>query len=382
MPEALPVPEQVDDMTTTWLTAALTSTHVLRSGRVVGAEWQRVGVGYGFTGLVVRADARYEEARGGEPQTLIAKLPMAQDDSVSGYRAAQERDPAAARRYFERCAREVQFYRLIRPECAPDLYYAAVDEDRRRVVLLLEDVSGGLQGDLLRGGSVADVMLAIDAIARLHAQWWDRRPPGGFERLWRGPRPWQARYASQAERFLDSYSDCVPAGFAELVRQLQPSLAAVADAFFARQRTLTHGDLHLDNLIFDRRRRDRPVVLLDWQTASVGVPVWDVALLVFDSLTVEVRRKAEDELFDRYVTQLARHGVRDYGLEELRRDCRLALLLWLAGTVGWLTTLDEDELTEREVALRRAIFADGRLAAALLDHDVETALAETARTTS
>jgi hypothetical protein len=80
-------------------------------------------------------------------------------------------------------------------------------------------------------------------------------------------------------------------------------------------------------------------------------------------------------LFDRYVTLLARHGVRGYSVEQLRRDCRCALLLRLAGTVVWLTGVDADCLTERERALQDAELADGRLFAALLDYDVEAALA-------
>jgi hypothetical protein len=51
------------------------------------------------------------------------------------------------------------------------------------------------------------------------------------------------------------------------------------------------------------------------------------------------------------------------------------LLAQLAGTVGWLTTLDESELTDREQALQQAVLDDGRLAAALVDHDAAALLA-------
>jgi Ecdysteroid kinase-like family len=379
---ALPIPERIDDMSPAWLTAALSAAGLLRPGRIAAVRWERVGQAYGFTGVVARGEVRYGNANDGLPPTLIAKLPMAMDGSVSAYRAAQEADPRAARRYYERSAREAHFYRLLQPDCAPRLYFGAVDDDQRRVLLLLEDVSDGLQGDVLRGCSIADVRLVIDALARFHAQWWDRRPPGSFERIGIDPRTWQARYTRTADRFLDFYGDRVPPVFGRLVTQLRPRLAPVAEAMQARRRTVIHGDLHLDNLIFDRRRRDRPVVLLDWQTAAVGVPAWDLALLVFDSLSVEERRAAEDELFDRYVTQLREHGVHSYTVEQLRRDCGLALLFWLAGTVGWLTTLDENALTEREQALRQAIFDEGRLAAALVDHDAETVLAETVQAIS
>jgi Protein of unknown function (DUF1679) len=117
------------------------------------------------------------------------------------------------------------------------------------------------------------------------------------------------------------------------------------------------------------------VVVLDWQTASVGPPAGDVAF-VFDSLSVDDRRAAEDELFNRYLTVLSLHGVRGYSAEALRTECGLALLVRLAGTVGWLSSLDRDLLSERERALQDAVFGNGRLVAALLDHDVGSLLAD------
>ncbi len=126
----------------------------------------------------------------------------------------------------------------------------------------------------------------------------------------------------------------------------------------SRPRALTHGDLHLDNLLFDARARDS-VVVLDWQGASLGAPAWDVAYFLCDSLSVEDRRAAEAGLLERYVELLAEHGVTDYSLEVLRREIPLALLAQLAGTVGWLTTIDETELTDRERALQQAVLGDG-----------------------
>ena len=97
----------------------------------------------------------------------------------------------------------------------------------------------------------------------------------------------------------------------------------------------------------------------------------DVALFLFTSLDAEDRRAAELELLDRYVTLLSEHGVRGYTVEDLRLECRLALLVLLAGTVGWLTTLDRNELTGRERALQdQALAGNGRLVSALVDHDV------------
>jgi len=61
--------------------------------------------------------------------------------------------------------------------------------------------------------------------------------------------------------------------------------------------------------------------------------------------------------------------VRNYTAAELRADYGRALLLRLAATVGWLATVRGDDLTRRERALQEAALGNGRLVAALLDHD-------------
>jgi Phosphotransferase enzyme family len=371
------VPQTPDDLTPAWLTAALAETGVLRRASVASAEWERVGDEYGFTGLVARVRLRYDCADGDEPRSLIAKLPMAQGSIVSGYRVLQERDPALMCRYYERCAREERFYREIGATFAPALYYSAADDVSRRVVLLLEDLSGGRQGDVLDGCSIEDAALVIEEIAPFHAQWWGERAPiHAFPRVGGDHDAWQERYAGQVDLFLERYAESLSPAVRRLLDRLRSRLAAVRVALAAGPQTLIHADLHLDNVIFDGRAEGRSAVILDWQTASVGSPAWDVALFLFDSLSVEDRRAAEATLLDRYATLIAQHGVRGYGVDELRRDCRLALLVMLAGTVGWVTSLDANELSGRERALQEAVLADGRLFAALLDHDVGAVLGQ------
>lgn len=367
---ALRVPETPDDLTPAWLTAALAETGVLRRGSVAAVEWERVGGEYGFTGLVARVRPRYEGADGDAPPSLIAKLPMAQGDVVSGYRAKQERDPALARRYYERCGREERFYREIGATFAPALYYSAVDDVRRRVVLLLEDLSAGRQGDVLHGCSIEDAALVIEEIAPFHARWWgDRAPVHAFPSAAGDHDARQERYAGQVDLFLERYGDAVPSAVRRVLDRLGSRLAGVLAALAAGPQTLIHADLHLDNVIFDARGEDGSVVVLDWQTAAVGSPAWDVALFLFGSLSVDDRRAAEETLLARYATLIAKHGVRNYGVDDLRHDCRLALLAVLAGTVGWLTSVDANELSDRERALQEAVLADERLFGALIDHD-------------
>jgi len=371
-----PIPLTPGDVTPEWLTAALTDSSVLRHGRVSEARWQRVGQDYGFTGIIGRVQLRYRNARGDPPASLIAKLPMAIDADASGYRRAQERDPERMDRYYARCEREARFYRKTPVAFAPTLFYAAVDREQRRVVLLLEDVSGGRQGDVLHGCSVEDAELVIDHVAPFHASWWgDRAAADGFPRPGPDPQARQTRYAARVDHVVDMYRGRIPPEVHEIAEQLRTQLGAVAAALEARSATLIHGDLHLDNMIFDTRGRGRSVTVLDWQTVALGSPAWDVAMFLSSSLSVEDRRAAEGDLLDRYVRQLSSHGVSDYSLEELRQEYGLALLVLLAGTLHWLSAVDPAEAMGRERALQEdALAAGGRLMSAVLDHDVAALL--------
>jgi Phosphotransferase enzyme family len=305
---------------------------------------------------------------------LIAKLPMAMDDTVSGCRRMQERDPERLARYYARCEAEARFYRDIPVPFAPSTYYSSVDPERRRVVLLLADVRGR-QGDVLQGCSVSDAAVVIDRIAPFHARWWGgRAATSGFRRSGPNAQTRQRRYVSQVDHFLSTLGTRVPTDVLRIVEQLRSRLAAVAGALAARHQALIHSDLHLNNMIFDAGD-DRSVTVLDWQTVSVGSPAWDVAMFLSGSLGIEDRRAAEPELLDRYVRLLSKHGVRDYSVEDLGLEYRLALLVLLAGTVSGLTAVDPDEATSRERALQNdALAPEGRLVAALRDHDVNALL--------
>jgi hypothetical protein len=79
------------------------------------------------------------------------------------------------------------------------------------------------------------------------------------------------------------------------------------------------------------------------------------------------------------VSLLSEHGV-SYSLEDVHHEYGLALLILLAGTVHWLSSLDLAELTPRERALRDAALTDGRLLSALVDHNATELLAAVATT--
>ena len=210
----------------------------------------------------------------------------------------------------------------------------------------------------------------LRAIAPFHARYW-QAPAAGWLLRERDPDARQADFDAQASRFLELHGRAVPADVRQLVDRLRSGLATVAARLGAGPRTLIHRDLQLDNVLFDSEPA-RTVVVLDWETVCVGNPAWDVALFLFGSLAADDRRAAEPELLDEYVALLLEHGVSDYDTTRLREDCLLALLVLLAAQAAWLA--QPTPQTARERALRDAVLGDGRLVAALRDHDVASLL--------
>ena len=274
---------------------------------------------------MLRGSVRYQEGSAG---TLVAK------------RGAS----------VELLAREEQFYREVGAPFAPRLLGVADG------VLLLEDVRAR-QGDAFAGCSVEDAELVLECVARFHAR--HRGGRDGFPRWGGKPQARQERLDAHADAFLKRHGADLPAAVIELVDPLRSHLASVIAELAASPPTLIHGDLHLDNVLFDTG--ERPVVVLDWDRSCNGPAAWDVALFLCGSLSPGDRRPVEDELLGRCA------AVVDCSLEEFRRQCGLALAVQLAGLIAWLSREPREGSSPRERAMRESVIGDGRLVAALLD---------------
>jgi thiamine kinase-like enzyme len=108
---------------------------------------------------------------------------------------------------------------------------------------------------------------------------------------------------------------------------------------------LLHGDIRADNLFFDGDR----LKVVDFQFASLGAGVADIAYLVSQGLPTEVRRGNDDELVRVYLACLRAHGVTDYTFDEAWRQYRFAVAYLMVLPVitlnGW------DAMPERSRAL-------------------------------
>ncbi|MFV8052061.1 phosphotransferase [Mycobacterium sp. 48b] len=291
-----------------WLTAALNSSGIAATVGQVTAE--RVGTGQ--MGSCSRLFIDYSDGSG--PDRLIIKLPAVDANSRAAGTLSYRCETSFYRDYAHRIKARL-------PRC----YYAAADAEANGFTLLLEDLAPAEQGDQIAGCTVDEALAAAVNVAGLHASTWN--DPAVRELDWLIPDltampEFAAELLSNAtDQFLQRYT-------------LSPETAVVlrrfSDEFMswaAGRRepfALLHGDYRLDNLLFAKADAPDPVVAVDWQVMSTGLPLRDVALLVAPGLSIPDRRAGERAVIEAYHRRLAELGVTGYSLESCWEDYRYA----------------------------------------------------------
>lgn len=307
---------------------------------VVGLRIEPLGNGgVGLSGETVRVELTYRGAAPtleGLPATVIAKFPTREAANrgmietydcyareISFYRdiAAEvplriprhhgsDFDPAKLRRVNETAARAVD--RL------PTRAHLALTRDvtkfmrptKRRYALLLEDLGSGMVvHDLVEPPPRHRLEQILDALALLHARFWDRqdlashpvsRPlvstmPGTFVNVMRA-----RNIPLAAERWGQWLTEQDLALFDVAGDRFVEDLATLN-----RPMTFVHGDPRSDNILFDDG--DEPI-LLDWAQPGVAHPGFDVGYVLGSSLRIEERDDIA-ALVERYRAALADAGV-------------------------------------------------------------------------
>jgi hypothetical protein len=310
------LPTTIEGITGPWLTDALRRSGVLNGdAEVTVTSAEPLTIGTAFATKMYRLVL---DGPDGAPASLVLKLPVDSEirgllDGIGAY------------------VREVTFYSELAdqvPVRVPKPYVAELTEGSTDFVLAIEDLSGLEPADQLAGLTLEQAGTAVDNLARFHASSWeserldelaDRFPPldspmgrGVHEQfgqfvgmVWPTARELPV-VADEVKEFGDRF----------------PSLIPVFIERLAKPRTIVHGELRADNLFLTP---DGGLLMIDFQTVAQEAGIVDVAYLLSQSLSPDVRQGRDEELVRRYQAGLERAGIEGYSADQAWEQYRVAV---------------------------------------------------------
>jgi hypothetical protein len=328
------IPAGPHALTPEWLTIVLRRNGAIESATVTSLESKVIGEGVGFMGQLAKIAVHYDNPEPGAPQLLIGKFPAA---------AIENRQVAMFFRFYER---EVRFYDEIARTIdlrVPRCYHGAFDPASGDYVLLLEDLAPAVVGDQLAGCTGETAELAIRALAKFHATWWEHPRLASLDWMPGIDAEWYTQAMTQSygdcwQPFLGLYGDRMTPALREIGERFGQTVHKLAEEFGRAPRTIAHGDYRLDNLFF--HGPDSDLAVIDWQISFRGRGVFDVAYFTAGTLPPDERKAKEGGLLRMYYDTLTEHGVSGYSFDECWEDYRRGVLFCIIYAVVGIGSLD------------------------------------------
>lgn len=309
-------------ITPDWLTERLREAGY---DRAVVRHVRQQPIGTGQTGKCVRFELALADPESG-PGSLVGKFPS--DNELS-------RESAVAMGIYER---EVDFYRDLAPTLdisVPECFYAAIDDQGRHFVLLMEDLTPARPGDQLAGCSPEVARAAVLQLVGLQAPTWcnaslrqrfAESPDGFFSDM-------HGLYNRVLPPFLERFGAALAEDEAAFVECVGDSPQAPLFQPVGTPFCLEHRDYRLDNLLIDETVSPPRVAVVDWQGLRVGRPLNDVALCLAGGLRPAVRREVEEDVLREYHEALEAAGVTGFSWDQCWLEYRQAAFAGLGLTV-------------------------------------------------
>ncbi|MCG6912189.1 MAG: phosphotransferase [Deltaproteobacteria bacterium] len=349
------IPNTIEEMTPEWLTESLTGSGVINGNAVRAVESEIIGSEQGYMGILARLSLTYEKADDALPSTMVAKIPT------------REKKNKMIMEAFWNFERENRLYEEILdklPLRTPRCYFSDFDPGwdaekvntvyrrygklptglvgiyfiyvglknvgmKRRYILLLEDFSHLEQIDQRDGCSYADAEMMIKPLGIAHAAFWKSPELNKY---------WLKNHAdfSNMMGFLSGrWPAVVKKALPDKIGQqemavfewLKKNNKQLDEYTRNRPHTLIHTDYRLDNIFFDREKKD--IAVIDWQASCPGLGLFDPCFFMLNNGSRAFTPQEAEALITVYHQGLVEGGLSDYSLDECLDDYVYGLLLAL-----------------------------------------------------
>ena len=240
--------------------------------------------------------------------------------------------------------KEIAFYREIAPAfpagLVPRCFEAVEVTATNTWHLLLEDLTDSyfVASEWPLPPLFEQCQSMMQALASIHAAWWDHPRLGVSVGSWRDAAAWGQILRSSADQFahfIDRFGEMLPHERRDLyVRLLDQAPKLLARYYSRHNLTVVHGDAHFWNFFLPRPRGGESVRLLDWESWSIDPATNDLAYMMAMLWYPDRRRRMEQPLLDYYHAALLTHGVSGYDRQALNDDYRLSALWLILRPIG------------------------------------------------
>ena len=328
--------ENIDQVTTTWLTNALRKSGCLPKGEVESFSKDQSRKA-GFTSARYHLELVYtENERNSAPEHLFLKIGKPE--------------------HFNACKNEIVFYEKAKPfhSALPLLkcYDASYSSDNGQSHLLLQDISKShFNPDLAKFHTdlntpipltQSDCEQVIECLAVVHASCWND-PSFGKESGFHSNKAVLNFSLKNLEDGMPAIFDALGDGISPERRRLYEHALSVYPALYLHNieagapLTLIHGDAHIGNFMFPNEPNENHTILLDWQSCRVEVGVDDLAHLMVLNWYPNQRNMIENTLLLYYHDQLLKRGIENYSLDDCWLGYRLAAIWMLFVPILWFS---------------------------------------------
>jgi len=300
------------------MTTALSHAGHIDAGMVARVHVKELATG--LTGPIVSAKLMMSSSSLRGPASMVIKMPTDDEDRL---RMLSERG------MFHR---EYHFYRKLAskmPDLVPRHFFVETNSEMTLGIIGLEDLSD--MRTVPHGESIPmdDAVAAVKALAKMHAQWWNRADLDQYDWLM-NPGVYfdgedHAQFSEASRAVFDEYGDRLSPGVAGLLKALPGALPAIEQKWGTAPTTLCMGDARGQNMFFSGSGERTRCVLIDWQTPTRSMGVLDIATFLVMSFEPDERREVERELLFQYHSQLIAQGISDYSPRQFEIDFQWAL---------------------------------------------------------
>lgn len=348
--QGLSIPKDWNDITSEWMTAAL-------SRQFPGVEVSAVNLLMRDDGTNKRARLGLSYSSGSGPATVFSKAPDPRHAELNNATGGLFNEP----RLFQSGA--------TLPLDHPAPYLSLIDEPALNYIIIMEDVTtrGADPLNATRAMTIEQATNGVRALARLHSKYWGQGIANEPALRWVQPYVAWGRMGSKIPDAIELMGDSCPEEVRTMTVKeiIEDTWVPYIGSLSSSPQTFLHGDAHIGNTYL---LPDDEVGFLDWQVVRRGNWSVDVGYFLQGALSIEDRRQSERDILKEYCAAL------DLPSDE-RPSADEAFLRYRAsashGLALWLSTLSAPGWQAREVSLSLA----QRYSVAFVDLDSRTAVA-------